>query len=85
MKVRKRRRWFGARYRIAIEMAITGVEPGRHLRISRADRTRPKTILSDEPFEFDPLFWGIYNTIRPEATLMESLKLIEHNLQEITE
>ena len=85
MKVRKRRRWIGARYRIAIEMAVTGVEPGRQLRISRADRARPKTVLSDEPFEFDPLFWGIYNTIRPEATLMESLKLIEHNLQEITE
>ncbi len=85
MKVRKRRRWIGARYRIAIDMAITGVDPQSRFRINLADRARPNTILSDQPFEFDPQFWGIYNTIRPEANLLESLQLIEHNLQEITQ
>ena len=85
MKVRKRRQWIGARYRISIEMAITDVNPDQRLRINVADRVKPNTVLSDQPFEFDPLFWGIYNTIEPEATLMESLQRIEHNLQEINE
>ncbi len=85
MKVRKKRKWIGARYRIAIEMAITSVNPGEKLKINYTDRVKPNTVLSDEPFEFDPWFWGTYNIIEPEATLMESLRRIEHNLQEITE
>jgi hypothetical protein len=83
MKVRKRRQWIGARYDISVEMAITSVNPGERLHISMGERVRPNTILSDQSFEFDPFFWGIYNTIEPEATLMESVQRIEHNLQEI--
>ncbi|MCK5134379.1 MAG: carboxypeptidase-like regulatory domain-containing protein [Bacteroidales bacterium] len=85
MKVRRRRQWIGARYRISIEMAITDVIPNQQLRINVAERVKPNVVLSDEPFQFDPLFWGIYNTIEPEASLMESLKRIEHNLQEVNE
>jgi hypothetical protein len=85
MKIRKKRQWIGARYRIALEMAITEVNPGDRLKINFADRVRPNTILSDQPFEFDHLFWGPYNTIEPEATLMESIRRLEHNLQEISE
>lgn len=83
LKVRKRRRWIGARYRISIEMAITDVLPGKKIRISPSARVKVNTILSDQPFDFDPLFWGIYNTIEPEATLQESLQKIEHSIQEI--
>jgi hypothetical protein len=85
LKVRKSRQWMGAKYRIAIEMAITDVNPDERLRISMSDRVRTNTVLSDQPFAFDPLFWGIFNTIEPEATLLESLQRIEHNLQEINE
>ena len=83
MKIRKRRRWIGEKYRIAIEMAITDVAPGERVRINPSQRLRPNTILSDQPFQFDPLFWGIYNTIEPEATLQESLQKIKHSIQEI--
>ena len=72
MKVRKRRKWIGAKYRITIEMAITDVIPGQRLRINAHERVNPNIVLSDEPFQFDPSFWGIYNTIEPEASLMES-------------
>ncbi len=84
LQIRKRRQWMGARYRIAIEMAITNVVPGRRNRINPSERVKPNLVLSDQPFEFDPLFWGIYNTIEPEANLQESLQKIEHNIQEIT-
>lgn len=85
MKVRKRRQWIGARYRISIEMAITDVVPGQRIRINAAERVKPGIVLSDESFQFDPSFWGIYNTIEPEASLIESLQRIEHKLHEINE
>ncbi len=83
MKVRKRRRWIGARYRISIEMAITDVIPGQRLRIQAADRVDPNIVLSDEPFQFEPSFWGVYNIIQPEASLMESIQRLSLQLQEI--
>jgi len=85
LKVRRRRQWIGARYRINLEMAVTDVIPDQRLRINFAERVRPNVVLSDEPFEFDPLFWGVYNTIEPEVSLMESIRRIEHNLQEINQ
>jgi hypothetical protein len=83
LKVRKKRKWVGARYLISIEMAITDVIPGQRLRIDPSERVRPNVVLADEPFEFDPLFWGIYNTIEPEASLMESIQRLKENLLQI--
>lgn len=83
MKVRKRRRWIGAKYQISVEMAITDVIPGQRLRIKAADRVSPNTVLSDEPFKFEPSFWGIHNIIQPEASLMESIQRLGYKLQEI--
>ena len=85
MKVRKRSKWISARYRISIEMAITDLIPDQRLRISPADRVNSNIVLADEPFQFDPEFWGIHNTIEPEASLMESIQKLEHNQQEIFE
>jgi len=85
LKVRKRRKWIASRYSISIEMAITDVIEGQRLRINTSERLKPNTVLSDEPFQFDPSFWGIYNVIEPEASLMESVQRLEHNLQEIKE
>lgn len=82
LRVRKKRRWIGSKYTIAIEMAITDVIRGQRLRIDPSDRVRPNVVLSDEKFEFDPLFWGIYNTIEPESSLMESIEKLEENRQQ---
>lgn len=82
LRVRKKRHWIGSRYTISIEMAITDVIPGQRLRIDPTDRVRPNVVLSDEKFEFDPEFWGIYNTIEPEASLMESIERLEENRQQ---
>jgi hypothetical protein len=85
LKVRKRRKWISSRYRISIEMAITDLIPDQRLRISPADRVSRNIVLADEPFLFDPEFWGEHNAIEPEASLMESIKKLEHNSQEISE
>ena len=85
MKVRKRRKWISSRYRISIELAITDLIPDQRLKISPADRVSRNIVLADEPFLFDPVFWGVHNTIEPEASLMESIQKLDHNSQEIFE
>ena len=85
MKVRKRKKWISSRYKISIEMAITDLIPNQRLRINPADRVHRNIVLADEPFQFDPIFWGIHNTIEPEASLMESIRKLEHSSQEIFE
>jgi hypothetical protein len=85
MKVRKRKKWISSRYKISIEMAITDLIPNQRLRINPADRVSRNIVLADEPFQFDPAFWGIHNTIEPEASLMESIRKLEHSSQEIFE
>jgi len=85
MKVRKRKKWISSRYKISIEMAITDLIPGQRLRINPADRVSRNIVLADEPFQFDPEFWGIHNTIEPEASLQESIRKLEHSSQEILE
>ncbi len=84
MKIRRKRQWIGSKYHISIEMAITDVIPGERLRISPSDRVRSNVVLAEESFDFDPEFWGIYNTIEPETSLKESIRRIEKNLQGIT-
>lgn len=85
MKVRKKRKWISSRYLISLELAITDLIPDQRLRISPSDRVSRNVVLADEPFLFDPGFWGIHNTIEPEASLMESIQKLEHNNQEIFE
>jgi len=85
MKVRKRRKWFSSRYKISLEMAITDLIPDQRLRIDPANRVRRNVVLADEPFQFDPDFWGVHNSIEPEASLMESIQKLVHNSQEIME
>ena len=63
-------------------MAITHVRPGVDLKIERHQRLKPGQVLIDEALAFDPAFWGPYNTIRPEATLVESLQNIDHLLRD---
>ena len=83
MKVRKRRKWISSRYTISIEMAITDLIPNQRLRIDNSDRVSRNIVLADEPFEFDPQFWGVHNIIEPEASLMESIRKLDHSSQEI--
>jgi hypothetical protein len=85
MKARKRKKWISSRYKISIEMAITDLIPNQRLRINPANRVSRNIVLADEPFQFDPEFWGIHNTIEPEVPLMESIQRLDHSSQEILE
>ncbi len=85
MRIRKKRRWIGSRYRITIEMAITELIPGQRLKIHRSERVRSNEILTYEPFGFDPLFWGIHNIIEPEVSLMKAIGKLKQVRKETEE
>mgnify|MGYP006291982655 CR=1 FL=1 len=82
-RVRKKRQWIGSTYAIQIEMAVTDVAPGKNVQVSLGEALRPNVVLSEEQFEYDPSFWGTYNTIAPETSLTEALQKIEKSMQEI--
>ncbi len=84
-RLRKKREWISSQYSTLIELAITSVEPGKTNQFKASEALKPRTILSDEVFEYDPEFWGDYNTIVPEASLQDALKLIGKQLQELQE
>ncbi len=85
LKVRKRKKWISSNYKISLELAIIDLNPGQRLRINPADRVSRNIVLADEPFQFEPEFWGIHNSIEPEASLQESIQKLEHSSQEIFE
>ncbi|MFZ5942301.1 MAG: carboxypeptidase-like regulatory domain-containing protein [Bacteroidota bacterium] len=84
-KLRKKREWISSNYSILIELAITNMIPGRNPQFKAGEVVRPRTILSEEEFEYDPGFWGDYNTIVPEVSLQEALRLIGKQLRELQE
>ncbi|MBN1131512.1 MAG: carboxypeptidase-like regulatory domain-containing protein [Bacteroidales bacterium] len=82
LKIRKRRKWIGSRYNIALEMAITKVSPGEQVKIVPGERVKPNSIMSEETFEYDPEFWGIHNIIEPEKSLEEAFRQLNESLLE---
>lgn len=84
-KVRKRREWIASKYNVSLEMAITGMDPGNPPEIKPGDQIKASSIMSEENFDYDPGFWGDYNTIAPEADLTEALRKIEKTILEISE
>ncbi|MCF8225616.1 MAG: carboxypeptidase-like regulatory domain-containing protein [Bacteroidales bacterium] len=83
-KVRKRRQWIASKYQINLELAVTDIEPGNPPRIRIGEQVKSSSIMAEETFEYDPEFWGDYNTIAPETSLTEALKRIENSIREIT-
>jgi hypothetical protein len=72
-RMKKRKQWLSSIYSLTIEMAVTDVDAGRK-KIRLAEQLNPGVILADESFEYDPAFWGNYNTITPEASLQDVLE-----------
>lgn len=79
-KFRKKKEWLGSNYTLLIELAITNIEPGKKTRYKPGEVYRSNEILSDQSFEYDPHFWGDYNTIEPEVPLQEVIERIKSNL-----
>ncbi len=72
-RMRKQKKWIGSLYSLNIEMAITDVETGKIQRFRNNESINTSQIFSDQTFIDDPAFWGDYNTIEPEASLIEVL------------
>lgn len=78
-KFRKRRDWISSTHKIVIELAVTNIDLRKEPAITRAKQVKQGTILSDENFPADPLFWNEYNIIVPEKELEEAIKRMGEN------
>jgi hypothetical protein len=79
-RFRKRKEWLGSNYALTIELAVTDIQLNKKTRYKPAEIYRSNEILSDQSFEYDPLFWGEYNTIEPEKPLLEVIERVKSNL-----
>ena len=84
-KLRKKRQWIASKYTIKLDMAVTNISPGNPPQIKFNEKIKSNTVMSDQMFNYDPDFWGDYNTIAPETTLEEALQKIEKSMREISE
>ncbi len=78
-KFRKRRNWFSSTFKIIIELAVTNIDLEKDPAITRSEQVKQGTILSDENFPADPLFWNEYNIIVPERELEDAIKRMGEN------
>ena len=83
-RVKWRKKLFGSRYTLNIEMAVTDWTKNFTSSINRENRLRPTVILSDEASGFsDPEFWGEYNIIEPEKSIESAIRKISRQLSRI--
>ena len=73
-RMRKKKKWIASTYSLGIEMAVTNVDVGSKEKFRNSGTINTGVILSDQDFTPDPVFWGDYNVIEPEASLTEVLK-----------
>lgn len=83
-RVKWRKKLFGSRYTLNIEMAITDWTKNFTSTLNRDNRLRPSIILSDKASGFsDPEFWGEYNIIEPEKSIESAIRKISRQLEKI--
>jgi len=83
-RVKWRKKLFGSRYTLNIEMAITDWTKNFTSTLNRDNRLRPSVILTDEASGFsDPEFWGEYNIIEPEKSIESAIRKISKQLEKI--
>lgn len=83
-RVKWRKKIFGSRYTLNIEMAITDWTKDFASTLNRENRLRPSVILSDAASGFsDPEFWGEYNIIEPEKSIESAIQKISKQLEKI--
>ncbi|TJY36324.1 carboxypeptidase-like regulatory domain-containing protein [Pontimicrobium aquaticum] len=83
-RVKWRKKLFGSRYSLNIEMAITDWTKNFTSTLNKDNRLRPSIILSDKASGFsDPEFWGEYNIIEPEKSIESAIRKISRQLEKI--
>jgi hypothetical protein len=80
----QKRKLFKTQFKVFLELAITEVVSENVARFEREELAPIHSILSKTITDYDPLFWGNQDFIRPEDNLLQALKNMNVRLQEFT-
>lgn len=76
-KVRRRGRILSTDFDAFLEMATIGIDSLNVERYRRRELFSPNAVFSDQNFSYDENFWGGFNFITPESSVLEALNDIK--------
>lgn len=79
-----KRKLFNSQYKVFFELAITEADIKNVTRFERDETAPIHSIFAKTITNYDPLFWGNQNFLRPEDNLLQSLKNIKVKMQEFS-
>lgn len=80
----QKKRLFNTQFKVFFELAITETTLTSVTRFDRDELAPIHSIFSKTIKDYDPLFWGNQDFLRPEDNLLKSLKNMNVNLQEFS-
>jgi hypothetical protein len=81
-KVKWKSQWFGKKYSLQSEMAITDWEFNNTYKITNRKKLKASSIFEEQANGFlDDEFWGTYNIIEPEKSIENAIKKINKQLK----
>jgi hypothetical protein len=80
----QKKKLFHSQFRVFFELAITETELNNVRRFEREELAPVHSIFSKTITNYDPLFWGNQDFLRPEDNLLHSLKNMNVRLQEFS-
>jgi hypothetical protein len=80
----QKKRLFHTQFKVFFELAITSTELNNVSRFDREELAPIHSIFSKTISNYDPLFWGNQDFLRPEDNLLQALKNMNVKLQEFS-
>ena len=80
----QKKKLFKTQFRVFLELAITGIDLKNVIRFEREELAPIHSIFSKTINNYDPLFWGNQDFLRPEDDLLKALKNMNVKLQEFS-
>jgi hypothetical protein len=82
---RRKGRLFNTQFNVFFEMAVTDIKLKNVVRFERDELAPLRSVFSKTINEYDPVFWGDQDFLKPEDDLLRALKNMKVKLQEFSE
>lgn len=82
---RKKQQLFSTQFNIFFELAVTGVDLNNVTRFDREELAPAHSVFSRTITNYDPVFWGDQDFLKPEDNLLQALKNMKVRLQEFSD
>jgi hypothetical protein len=81
----KKRKLFKSQFKVFFELAVTEIKTNDVTRFDRDELAPVHSVFSKTIRNYDPLFWGNQDFLRPEDNLLQALKNMNVKMQEFSE